>query len=192
MERHIARIRCAERQPQHLTKESWEVLGTAPVLDSALSLHMSKWPQGPDILSRTTWPEIIMWGADQTINCFRLLRLGDYVGSAILARNQLERWTLNVAAHHKVSEQRNGESSADFLRRVWQVYPIRPDDIDPGDAWVKLSELIHGRLFGDLLYEYMWLTGSLDYIDQTQANPLAEVSTLISKTLSLGLSRGVM
>jgi hypothetical protein len=63
----------------------------------------------------------------------------------VLARAQLERWTLNVAAHHKVAAMTDADSAADYIRRVWSVYPQISESIDLGLAWSDPSEWLHGR-----------------------------------------------
>lgn len=57
----------------------------------------------------------------------------------------LERWTLNVAAQHQVAAMTDTECAADYIRRVWSVYPPVSESIDMGLAWSELSEWLHGR-----------------------------------------------
>ena len=88
---------------------------------------------------------MLRWGLDKAADTCRLLRVGLTFGALVLARAQLERWTLNVAAHHKVAAMTDTESAADYIRRVWSVYPQVSESIDLGLAWGELSEWLHGR-----------------------------------------------
>ena len=88
---------------------------------------------------------MLRWGLDKAADTCRLLRVGLTFGAVVLARAQLERWTLNVAAHHKVAAMTGTESAADYIRRVWSVYPQVAESFDMGLAWSDLSEWLHGR-----------------------------------------------
>jgi hypothetical protein len=50
-----------------------------------------------------TWPDILRWGLDKAADTCRLLRVRLTFGALVLARAQLERGTLNVAAHRQVT-----------------------------------------------------------------------------------------
>jgi hypothetical protein len=88
---------------------------------------------------------MLQWGLDKAADTCRLLRVGLTFGALVLARAQLERWTLNVAAHHKVAAMTDTESAGDYIRRVWSVYPQVSESVDLGLAWGELSEWLHGR-----------------------------------------------
>jgi hypothetical protein len=62
---------------------------------------------------------MLRWGLNKAADTCRLLRVGLTFGALMLARAQLERWTLNVVAHHKVAAMTDTESAADYIRRVW-------------------------------------------------------------------------
>ena len=88
---------------------------------------------------------MLRWGLDKAADTCRLLRVGLTYGAVVMARAQLERWTLNVAFHHKVTCDREAEHAADYVRRVWSVYPDMAESLDVGLAWSELSEWLHGR-----------------------------------------------
>lgn len=184
MEAHTARYVHAREIPDFLPETALKTIFKIPLVDHALSVELTKWPYGPDLINRRSWPEIVLWGCDQVANAFRLMRMGDYTSSAILARSQLEIWTLNVAQAH-VIEPRDEESTEDYFRRCWQVYPHLADLVDPGEAWVSLSEFIHGRLYSFELYSYMWQSGSLDAIERARVRPISSLGHLISMVLDL-------
>ena len=88
---------------------------------------------------------MLRWGLDKAADTCRLLRAGMTFGALVLARAQLERWTLNVAVHHKSAAMTGTETAADYIRRVWSVYPHIAESFDMGLAWTDLSEWLHGR-----------------------------------------------
>ena len=88
---------------------------------------------------------MLRWGLDKAADTCRLLRVGLTYGAVVMARAQFERWTLNVAFHHKVTGIGDTESTADYVRRVWSVYPDVAESLDVGLAWSELSEWLHGR-----------------------------------------------
>ena len=66
------------------------------------------------------WPDHLMWGVDSAVATTRLLLCGQIVGAAAVAQHQMERWMLH-RAHNGSIEQRAGESTADFVARVWST-----------------------------------------------------------------------
>ncbi len=66
------------------------------------------------------WLEHVAWGLDSVCVAIRLLMCGQVVGAAVVARTQLERWTHNLA-HNAGLAQRAGESTVEWLDRVWSV-----------------------------------------------------------------------
>lgn len=65
-----------------------------------------------------TWVDHLAWGVDSVIAIARLLYSGQTVGAALIARTQLERWTGNLA-YNAAIDQREKESTAVFIGRVW-------------------------------------------------------------------------
>jgi hypothetical protein len=109
------------------------------------------------------WADHIGWGIDSIVATARLMFAGQIVGAAMLIRQQLERWTENLAYNARVY-QKPGESRAEFLSRVWALEdsptsatprngrgaqfapPInRQQGKRAGDLFSRLSELTHGR-----------------------------------------------
>jgi hypothetical protein len=142
MGRYEQRARQVERHRELLPQSAWGVLASIPALDALLSRFGATWSLAPDLTGRSTWPNQLQWGADQAVEAFRHLRAGRQMASFALARQQLERWTLNVATHHGM-EPGPDEGMIEFARRAWSVYPDVP--LDMGHAWSRLSECLHGR-----------------------------------------------
>lgn len=120
-------------------------LALIPAADAVLVKAGADWSPAPDCWGRPTWPDMLRWGLDKAADTCRLLRVGQTYGALVLARAQLERWTLNVAVHHQVAPMADAESAADYVRRVWSVYPQVAESFDVGLAWNDLSEWLHGR-----------------------------------------------
>jgi hypothetical protein len=91
----------------------------APVfwLDKILDRYGAKPSRFPSSTG-TSWPDQLAWGVDSAIGTARLLLCGQFVGAAAVARNQLERWTMN-RAHSTGTVQAQGESTLDYIARVW-------------------------------------------------------------------------
>jgi hypothetical protein len=143
--RHAARRSLFGRCPELLPPKGRTVLALIPAADAVLTRAGAGWSPAPDCWGRTTWPDMLRWGLDKAADTCRLMRVGLTFGALVLARAQLERWTLNVAAHHKVAAMADTESTADYIRRVWSVYPQIAESFDLGLAWSELSEWLHGR-----------------------------------------------
>lgn len=144
MSRHSQRERAASINPRLLPQDGWTALAMVPLGDAALCRLGCGWPLAPDVWGRTSWTEHLRWGLDGVADTARMLRMGNTFGAAVLVRAQLERWTHNVAHHHRIKEV-EGEGTADYFRRVWAVYQPLAEDLDFGRAWIELSEVIHGR-----------------------------------------------
>jgi hypothetical protein len=143
--RYAARQALFRSRPELLPPEGRLVLSLIPVADAVLVKAGAGWSPAPDWWGRTTWPDMLRWGLDKEADTCRLLRAGQTYGAVVIARAQLERWTMNVAAHHKVTPMTSDESAASYIRRVWSVYPDVEGTIDMGLAWTDLSEWLHGR-----------------------------------------------
>ncbi|MFG1687000.1 hypothetical protein ACGFNP_43025 [Nonomuraea sp. NPDC049269] len=72
----------------------------------------------PPISYGETWADHLAWGVSSIISITRFIYAGQYVGAALLARTQLERWTGNLAFNASL-DQYPGESTAAFIGRVW-------------------------------------------------------------------------
>ncbi|GIF06254.1 hypothetical protein [Actinoplanes siamensis] len=113
-----------------------------------------------------TWAEHLAWGIDSVMATARLAYAGQLVGAAMLIRQQIERWTENLA-FNSGKHQKAGEDRAQFIARVWSIAPARawrmpsktssgtyPDFIStrsPARLFSDLSEFLHGRLYPQAL-----------------------------------------
>lgn len=143
--RYAARQRLFNGSQELLPPQGRLILELIPAADAVLVKAGAGWSPGPDWWGRPTWPDMLRWGLDKAADTCRLLRAGMTFGALVIARAQLERWTINVASHHKVAPIGEDESAADYVRRVWSVYPEVQKSIDLGLAWRDLSEWLHGR-----------------------------------------------
>jgi hypothetical protein len=143
--RHATRSALFRSRPELLPAQGRTILALLPAADAVLTRAGADWSLAPDGWGRTTWPDMLRWGVDRAAEACVLLRAGETFGALVMVRAQLERWTLNVAAHHKVAAMTATESLADYISRVWSVYPEIADSIDMGLAWSELSEWLHGR-----------------------------------------------
>jgi hypothetical protein len=95
--------------------------GLAPVfwLDKLLRRYGATPGRHPSSYG-ATWADQLAWGVDSAVASTRLLLCGQITGAAAVARNQLERWTLN-RAHNASTVQAAGESTVNFIARVWST-----------------------------------------------------------------------
>ena len=145
--------------------QRWENIASAlPVIaDSALEpLHLafpidtSLYRLGVDFAAHPSnpaggWVNQLFWGMDSASATVRMLMAGNVVGAAVIARSQLERWSLNVEFNASTS-QGQSESKADYLERIWRT--AHPGCPSAGSAWTDLSEILHGR--GPLIDLVRW------------------------------------
>lgn len=138
------------------------VLGPAAHAAMALTrlgADPDRWPCDP----YGSWADHLRWGIDSVTATARLVFAGQIVGAAMLIRQQLERWTENLA-HNARLYQNRGESRAEYITRVWACEeshssttrrnekgvsfgtPIIPwHGARAGQLFSELSELTHGR-----------------------------------------------
>lgn len=154
MARHAQRLRQAEKHPELLPTAMYEGLSHLPRMDAMLAHLGPAWSLDPDGRhGREMWGAHLQWGGDQLVEAAFNLRSGRTVGSLVIARRQLERWTLNIAQHFAI-EPRDDESTVGYFSRVWSVYP--QVDSDMGEIWATLSEHLHGR--GEMNLAQRWET----------------------------------
>ncbi|WP_141579826.1 hypothetical protein [Actinomadura sp. WMMA1423] len=183
MVRHKARITAASRRPDLVPEKLWEVTARAPIFDVALVQLGATWWEHPDMYDRGVIDHV-HWVVDQIVEVTRGIRMGDVLGPAAIVRQQTERWTINIAGHHGLTQSEN-ESRADYIGRVWQEIPSC--QIDVGQAWARLSQWLHGR--GDVLDAIAWdiessdpLRGSVTVPDST-----VKAAELYAELLDLAL-----
>jgi hypothetical protein len=61
-------------------------------------------PKRPPVAPYGAWPDHLAWGLDSAVQAIRLVLVGQFVGAAVIARSQMERWALNVAHDAKEPE----------------------------------------------------------------------------------------
>jgi hypothetical protein len=145
MNRYAGRSRMFGGCRELLPPEGRVALSLIPAADAVLCKAGTEWSLAPDCWGRPTWPDMLRWGLDKAADACRLLRVGLTYGAVAVARAQLERWTINVAFHHKVPAIGEAERTDNYVRRVWSVYPQIAASVDLGLAWTELSEWLHGR-----------------------------------------------
>ena len=145
MGRYTVRQALFKGRPELLPLEGRLVPALIPAADAVLVKAGAGWSPAPDWWDRPSWPDTLRWGLDKEADTCRMLRAGQTFGAVVIVRAQLERWTINVPAHHKVTAMADDESAASYVRRVWSVYPEVAEAMDIGLAWTDLSEWLHGR-----------------------------------------------
>ncbi|MCP2323345.1 hypothetical protein HDA40_001852 [Hamadaea flava] len=153
MARHNHRMLVASRTTELIPTSALAGLCHVNRADAILSQFGEIWSLAPDgwIHGRQEWPAHVQWGADRYVETIRHLGAGRSLAAAVIARSQLERWTINVADHHGVDPDDDRDTAA-WITRVWQVY--KHHDLDMGRAWSELSEFLHGR--GSLTAGQQW------------------------------------
>jgi hypothetical protein len=153
-------------------------LGPLVHIDRGLLNLGASWHKPPiDFIG--DWPDHLRWAADSAASAVRLLLLCQPVGVAAIVRQQLERWTSNLATTLGESPD-TGEDAEAFFTRVWSVYPDLPGD--PGEAYGTLSELLHGR--GPLVEIVRW--EALGLADSLSEDVIASI-TRLAKWIQLPL-----
>lgn len=118
------------------------VLGPAAHAAMALTrlgADPDRWPCDP----YGSWADHLRWGIDSVTATARLVFAGQIVGAAMLIRQQLERWTENLA-HNARLYQNRGESRAEYITRVWACDRTRP----PPGAMRRGFSLAHQSSLG--------------------------------------------
>jgi hypothetical protein len=75
-------------------------------------------PRRPPSLHAGSAPDLLAWGVESAVAAARLLLAGQTLGAAVMIRNQLERWVSQRAVNLGLKQQ-DGESTVDFVARVW-------------------------------------------------------------------------
>jgi hypothetical protein len=104
--------------PARYRMQALSTLASLTVLDAAIAKLSPTPGRPPAALLPGSWPDQLAWGIDSAVATARMLLCGQFIGAAVLARNQLERWTANRAFLARV-DKNAGESDADFIARVW-------------------------------------------------------------------------
>lgn len=126
--RHNVRMENLMNLPPRYRLKAIESLAPLPILDAAHSALGQPLPRIP-VLYTGSWPRDLAWGADSAVAAVRLLLAGQVVGAAVIARQQLERWT-SVLAQVLALPQEKGEATADYLARVWTEFLTKSADLN--------------------------------------------------------------
>lgn len=114
------------KMPPEVRDEALSVVAQLPLIDKALiqfGQPLARFPPAPG----PGWLGELAWAADSAVAATRLLFAGQFVGAAVIAREQLERWTLH-RAHLSRIERGQAESQAAFIERTWST-PLDEDAI---------------------------------------------------------------
>lgn len=146
MQRHVDRTTAFRDREPRVPESAATGLGQVAVIDAVVDSAGRVWSAAPDgwVGDESEWPAHVQWGADQFVETIRHLGGGRPIAAAIACRAQLERWTINLA-HATGALPNEGESTQEWISRVWRGYPGIVRVV--GDDWAYLSELIHGRGF---------------------------------------------
>lgn len=132
---------------------------TLPALSSYLPLYYTARELGasegrPPFYAGPSWPDQLVWGLDSVAAAVRLLLSLQPIGAAVIARTQLERWSVNLESNSKLDKDTD-EDTAEWLDRLWsQPGSGLPSRIVTGEIYRDLSEVLHGR--GPLM-SLVWL-----------------------------------
>lgn len=131
--RHNVRMsRCGQELP-HRARAILSSISLLPALRielDRLGANRARLPGAPV----GPWPDQIAWGLDGVAASVRLLSSGQLIGAAVLARAQLERWTINLAFSIGV-ERTDGERASDFTRRTWLAAATRVNDAGASEGY---------------------------------------------------------
>jgi hypothetical protein len=125
------------------------------------------------------WPDHLRWATDASCQAARMLLAGNAVAAAAVSRAQLERWSENRAASNNMAPM-EGEEQAVYYTRLWAG---EQPEIDAGQVWTNLSELLHGR--GPLVRAARWDTVELGDLAGATASKLATDTVLSAVQLAL-------
>lgn len=124
--RYAARQALFGGRPELLPPEGRLVLSLIPVADAVLVKSGAGWYPAPDWWGRPTWPDMLRWGLDKEADTCRLLRAGQTYGAVVIARAQLERWTMNVG-QREPGPRRWQRSARSVIKRPppRRLFPLR-------------------------------------------------------------------
>ncbi len=117
--RHAARMDNIAQSPAELREVAYDVLALIMCFDVVLRRYKASRSRHPSSYGGT-WIDHLAWGVDSMVASIRLLLSGQFIGAALIARHQLERWSQN-RAFTTDTPHRSGESSLDYIARVWSA-----------------------------------------------------------------------
>jgi hypothetical protein len=121
LSRHNRRMAQCGRLPERFQISALSLLGCVNILELGLR-KLGANPQRHGASYGGVWADHLAWGLDSVVASIRLLLAGQFPGAAVLARTQLERWTLNLAYNAGIRREKN-ESSPAYINRVWASEP---------------------------------------------------------------------
>lgn len=113
---NVRMSRCGRLSEPYLV-ECWQSLRSLTVLYHGLNQLNCDFDRHTASLAGA-WVDQLRWGADSVQQSVRLLLGGQLVGAALIARNQLERWTENRAFNNGI-QRLDHESFESFVGRAW-------------------------------------------------------------------------
>lgn len=117
--RHAARIANLESIPEQRFEKCYRQLYYLHDVSTASEIFR----EGPLLLRRdsSTAADHMLWATQSAMAAIRMLLAGQFVGAAILVRQQLGRWTLLLAdtAETASDEPDRPESADELIERVW-------------------------------------------------------------------------
>jgi hypothetical protein len=148
--RHTLRMERISALPDSYTFSALTVLAPLIVLDHSLRRLGARSDRVPADFGGDA-PDHYAWACDSVVACVRLLLCGEVSGAAVIARNQLERWTLHRAFNWSIT-QAPGEPTTDFIARVWstpqQLSPMVRPNLDMSET-ESLTEELEGVVTHD-------------------------------------------
>ncbi|WP_460359561.1 hypothetical protein [Mycobacterium sp. ZZG] len=121
--RHNVRMLNIKEIPDWYAVEALKPLLPIGILDRAhveLGVPLQRFPAS----FHGDGPAHLAWGLESAVSACRLMLAGQLVGAAVVARQQLERWTLLLGDAVGNTRQR-GETVQEFIARCWSAYSIR-------------------------------------------------------------------
>jgi len=142
--RHNQRMeRCGQA---HVTLHTrvWPVIGATFPLRAILRQVTEYVAAGGGREELGPWVTELEWGLDSVLATMRLAVCGQFLGAALVARGQLERWTANLAYNVDV-RHRPGESEVQFTSRVWASADLSRLDEDSIRRLDPELPVVHAR-----------------------------------------------
>jgi hypothetical protein len=140
--RHTLRMERISALPESYTFSALTVLAPLIVLDHSLRRLGARGDRFPADFGGDA-PDHYAWACDSVVACVRLLLCGEVSGAAVIARNQLERWTLHRANLQSMAQLRyiGADSAADealglLPRRARLDGPTPVGDNPAEHSWV--------------------------------------------------------
>jgi len=150
--RHNQRMTNIGAQDTDLYHTMFNALTPISLLAGALRKLGARKDRFPTDYFTGGWVDHLAWGASSVVASGRLALSGQYVGAALVARQQLERWTQFFARLGGVSKERD-EDSLTFTARAWTAalerFDKAQDITDSADEVADTALTVDGDGRGD-------------------------------------------